>query len=163
MTTAAPDAAAPSAAPRELSAAQKAEQTRIGDAVTALIPLDAEGNVTPLGQAVFTLLVTEIGNERARCVQLVREIATSSTRAARTAEGAAEAFRMAGNPEAYGQAKAGVAEASVLAMALMGVSNVLALTPGECKRCGGSKLQRSILNPNHLVACEECKPKEVTT
>lgn len=156
------DATAPPAIP-VLSEAQKAEQTRIGDAVTALIAKDSDGNITPLGQAVFALVVTEIGNERARCVKLVQEIATSSTRAARQAEGAAESARITGNPEAYGQAKAGVAQASVLAMALMGVSNVLALTPGECKACGGSKLSRSRLNPNHLVACEVCKPKEATT
>jgi hypothetical protein len=123
--------------------------------------MDAEGNVTPLGQAVFALLVREIGGERARCVELVREVAASSTKAARQAEGAAEAFRVAGNQQAYGQAKAGVAQASVLAMSLMGISNVLALTPGDCRRCGGSRLQRSTLNPNHLIACEECKPKEV--
>lgn len=144
------------AAPPAVEPSHELEEKRIGDLVTALIPVGEGGEITPLGQSVFALMISEVGRERARCIQAVRDVIDSAHRAANQARGVAQAAQLAGDQRTLAQAQHAAAQGQILGMALMAVANMLAIPPGVCRSCAGTKLMSSPLARDQITTCTAC-------
>lgn len=117
---------------------------------------------TPLGNAIYNLVLRALAHERNRCATLCHEVRDQAKRTGGMATAAARAQAADGETAKAREAAAVANNCAMLAQAVDGIARTIMLPPGACKVCRGTKRMpsRSITTTTGapvMVECDACK------
>jgi hypothetical protein len=120
---------------------------------------------TPLGNAVYELIIRAIEHERNRCASLCQVVRDQARNAAELAAQAVRLYHDAGDGDSprCRDATAMHDKSNMLAVSFDAIARTIMLPPGTCKACRGTKRMRSnalvsSTGAAALVECTACKP-----